>query len=295
MSSGAGKGASAEPASKLVSLSETDSAPKSAPKTGLRLRVLSALVLAPLVLIVTLIGDWPFAVTVALAGLVMAYEWSRLIDGNGLTIESGLHGGVILLVAMLSQFDAAGLALIATFFGTVTAMGLAKERKHATLWPMLGTPYVAIPVISLIWLRGQDDAGLRHMIWLLALVWATDTAAYAAGRSLGGPKLAPAISPAKTWSGLLGGIFAAGLIGAVAAKLTGRPDMTEFVILSAVLAAWAEIGDLAESALKRRFEIKDTGTLIPGHGGMLDRLDSLLFAAPLAALWLVIRGEGALP
>jgi phosphatidate cytidylyltransferase len=150
-------------------------------------------------------------------------------------------------------------------------------------------------VISLIWLRGSDEAGLRHMIWLLAVVWITDTAAYSVGRTFGGPKLATRISPNKTWSGFIGGVIAAGLVGAVAARLSERGDVLEWMILSAVVAIVAEIGDLAESALKRGFQVKDTGTLIPGHGGMLDRLDSLLFAAPIAALWLVLRGEGALP
>jgi phosphatidate cytidylyltransferase len=232
---------------------------------------------------------------VAAAGLVMAFEWSRVIDGAGITRDSMLHGIIVLVVAGLTNFGHPEFALMAMVIGTLAAIGVATERQHAARWPMLGTPYVALPVISLIWLRGSDEAGLRHMIWLLAVVWITDTAAYSVGRTFGGPKLATRISPNKTWSGFIGGVIAAGLVGAVAARLSERGDVLEWMILSAVVAIVAEIGDLAESALKRGFQVKDTGTLIPGHGGMLDRLDSLLFAAPIAALWLVLRGEGALP
>jgi phosphatidate cytidylyltransferase len=262
---------------------------------ALRLRVMSAVVLAPLVLVVTLIGGWAFAVLVAAAGLVMVFEWSRVIDGAGITRDSILHALIVVVVAGMAGAGYPGLALVATACGTLAAVGLATERHHAARWPILGTPYVAVPIIALIWLRGFDEQGLRHMIWLLALVWATDTAAYSVGRSFGGPKLAPSISPNKTWSGFIGGIVAAGLVGAVAAKLADRTDVMEMVFLSAFIAVWAELGDLAESALKRGFQVKDTGSLIPGHGGMLDRLDSLLFAAPIAALWLFAQGEGSLP
>jgi len=263
--------------------------------SALRLRILSAVILAPLVVIVTLIGDAPFAVVVACAGLIMVYEWSKLIDGNGLTQRSALFGAIVILGAVLAGTSSAWLALLGVTVGTAGMAVWARGRGQAVIWPVLGTPYLALPVISLIWLRGHDDAGLRHVIWLLAVVWTTDTAAYAVGRSVRGPKLAPWISPNKTISGFVGGIVAAALVGAVAAKLTQSVDLMNFVVLSAVLAIWAELGDLAESALKRRFRTKDTGSLIPGHGGMLDRLDSLLFAAPLAALWLLLRGEGALP
>ncbi len=262
---------------------------------ALRLRVMSAIILAPLVLIVTLMGGWAFAVLVAAAGLVMVFEWSRVIDGAGVTRDSILHAMIVLLVAGLSGAGFPGLALVATACGTLAAVGLATERHHAARWPMLGTPYVAVPIIALIWLRGYDEQGLRHMIWLLALVWATDTAAFSVGRTFGGPKLAPSISPNKTWSGFVGGIAGAGLVGAVAAKLADRGDIWELILLSAFIAIWAELGDLAESALKRGFQVKDTGSLIPGHGGMLDRMDSLLFAAPIAALWLFVQGDGALP
>jgi phosphatidate cytidylyltransferase len=137
-----------------------------------------------------------------------------------------------------------------------------------------------------LWLRSDFERAL--VIWLIAVVWATDTGAYLVGRKLGGPKLAPAISPGKTWSGLAGGVGAAALTGLVAAKLHDDGRVVTLVAASMVLALVAQVGDLFESGLKRRFGAKDSSNLIPGHGGVLDRVDGIL-AAVLAlggALWL---------
>jgi phosphatidate cytidylyltransferase len=119
------------------------------------------------------------------------------------------------------------------------------------------------------------------VFWLFAVVWATDTAAYISGRLIGGPKLAPRFSPNKTWAGLIGGALAAALVGVIAATLMGDAPMPSMALASAGLAVVAQAGDLVESALKRRFGVKDASTLIPGHGGVLDRLDGMLFAAPV--------------
>lgn len=263
--------------------------------TMLKRRLLSALILGPIVVVLTWVGSWPFALMVALAGMVMVYEWSRVIDGAGLTRDSLLHGLVVLVVAGLTLAHYPLLALAAVLFGTMATVGFATERRHAAQWPLLGTPYVALPVLSLIWLRQDDPFGARHVIWLLGVVWATDSAAYFSGRALGGPKLAPGISPNKTWAGLIGGVAAAGIWGLAVSIMIEGPASLPLVGLSAALGAWSQVGDLAESALKRRFHLKDSGAIIPGHGGLLDRVDGLLFAAPVAALWLVLCGEGALP
>jgi phosphatidate cytidylyltransferase len=131
-------------------------------------------------------------------------------------------------------------------------------------------------------------------VWLLLVVWTTDIGAYFAGRSIGGPKLAPRISPGKTWAGLVGGMAAAGLVGGLLTALAGAGFWLA-AGLGALLAAVAQAGDLFESRLKRHAGVKDSGHLIPGHGGLLDRIDGLVFAAPTFALVVALMGQGAAP
>lgn len=195
-------------------------------------------------------------------------------------------------------------ALLATWFGgTVFAalVGIAggimlwewgqasRARARPILW-LAGLLYVGLPCVAILWLRERPDVGREAVLVLLALVWATDTGAYFGGRAIGGPKLAPRLSPNKTWSGAVGGVVAAVAVGLAAAAITGLAGYGTAIWASAVLAVAAEVGDLIESTLKRRFGVKDMGRLIPGHGGVLDRLDSLLLAGPLAALGLWLAG-----
>ena len=147
-----------------------------------------------------------------------------------------------------------------------------------------------MPVLSLVWLRVVQPAGLRQVLWILCVVWATDTVAFFAGSVIGGPKLAPAISPNKTWAGAIGGLVGASLVGLGFAIAVGVP-ITIAMIASALVGLAAELGDLQESWIKRRLHIKDSGNLIPGHGGLLDRLDSLLFAAPAVCLMLLLPDQ----
>jgi phosphatidate cytidylyltransferase len=158
------------------------------------------------------------------------------------------------------------------------------------VWAALGVVYLGVAGVAAIWLRSQPEQGFAIVLWLLGVVWATDSGAYIAGRRIGGAKLAPRISPNKTWAGLGGGMLAAALVGAVTAALIGGSALTLFAV-SAALAVVEQIGDLAESALKRRFGVKDSGTIIPGHGGMLDRLDGMLAVLPaVAAIILLTNG-----
>lgn len=163
-------------------------------------------------------------------------------------------------------------------------------RSRPILW-LAGLLYVGIPCFAVLWLRERPAIGREAVLVLLALVWATDTGAYFAGRAIGGPKLAPRLSPNKTWSGALGGIVTAVAVGLGAAAFTGLAGIGTAIWASAGLAVAAEAGDLIESTLKRRFGVKDMGRLIPGHGGVLDRLDSLLLAGPLGALGLWLAGS----
>ena len=161
-------------------------------------------------------------------------------------------------------------------------------------WTSLGVAYIAPAFLAFQWLRGQGDDGLWTVLWLVALVWGTDIGAYFAGRQFGGPKLLPAVSPKKTWAGLGGGMLAAAGVGLVAAELGGElaagPGWV-LALASAALAIVAQLGDLFESSLKRRFGVKDSSALIPGHGGLLDRIDGLISVAPVYGAYRVMAAQ----
>jgi len=161
-------------------------------------------------------------------------------------------------------------------------------------WLALGALWLAVPCILLLWLSRPDGIGPRTVLWIFAVVWATDIGAYAVGRQLGGPRLAPRWSPRKTWAGLIGGAGCAALAGWATARLLGASSVLPLVLVSAGLAIVGQFGDLAESVAKRRFGVKDSSGLIPGHGGLLDRLDGLLAVIPAVALLTLIGGGSVL-
>ncbi|CCW17569.1 Phosphatidate cytidylyltransferase [Sphingobium indicum BiD32] len=246
----------------------------------LRTRAIVGVVLIAVALGALLSGGLLFWVLLSVAGVLMQAEWADLsgvsADHKKLSMYAVSVPLAILcpLAAGLSWF-AIGLLAAAFLFviGATRSVGLA-----------LGVLYVCLPVMALLFLRGQTPNifGLTLALWALALVWATDIGAYFAGRSIGGPKLAPRISPSKTWSGLGGGVLAALLIGFLLHRFAGLP--IELAAASGLLAVAAQAGDLLESAMKRRAGVKDSGSLLPGHGGVMDRLDGVATAAPLAAL-----------
>ncbi len=167
--------------------------------------------------------------------------------------------------------------------------------KRASLWRNAGAVYIALAIYSLFWLRVDPEWGQLTLIWLMVVVWATDIGGYVFGRALGGPKLAPSISPNKTWSGFFGGVALAigGSFGVLSAfGLEGGFGVS---VLAAVLAAISQGGDLLESAMKRRFGVKDSGNIIPGHGGLLDRVDGLMAAAMALALINLSSGGNVIP
>ena len=262
-----------------------------------RQRLLSSLVMAAGALAAAIVGGWPFVVLVLLAIVPVAHEWLRLIaparpPRRLLTLlVAGLPGLAVL--ALAAGFSALALATLAVapIVGAGTALRMAELPPGRVA---AGTLYVGIPALALVWLRTQAPAGSMHLLWLLLVVWATDIFAYLVGRTLGGPKLAPRISPGKTWSGLCGGVVGAGLTGGVAAMALGA-GFGLAAMVGALLALVGQGGDLFESALKRQAGVKDSGHLIPGHGGLLDRIDGLVFAAPVFAglVWLGLRVGGA--
>lgn len=230
---------------------------------------------------------------VAIAVLLMAYEWSRVTCPESWRVDMGVLCLTLLvsIAAVVVPHSLPVLWVLAcvVMLGCAIAALIGVVVLRPQPWRVIGIPYLAIGVSSIVWLRTQDG-GLELTLWLLATIWAMDIGAYFAGRTIGGPKLAPRASPNKTWSGLLGGMIAAGLVGAGAAFLSRDVPMPAMIVLSAILGGWSQAGDIAESAVKRHFGVKDMSNLIPGHGGILDRVDGLLFAAPMMAMavaWLL--------
>jgi phosphatidate cytidylyltransferase len=264
-------------------------------KDPLRLRVLSALVLAPLPIAAIWFG-WPWLpLLTAAAAAVMAWEWGRLCRGGNFGRAGIVLVAVVLVAVAAASLASTGLALGTAVAGAGLVLWAARETKDADpQWTAFGAIWVALPCVCLLWLARDGLAGRPTLLWLLAVVWATDIGAYAVGRTFGGPRLAPRWSPRKTWTGLAGGIVCAALTGWATAAWLGISPAAPLVGVSAGLAIVEQFGDLAESAAKRRFGVKDSSGLIPGHGGLLDRLDGLLAVIPVVALLTLIGGRSLL-
>jgi phosphatidate cytidylyltransferase len=264
-------------------------------KDPLRLRVLSALVLAPLPIAAIWFG-WPWLpLLTAAAAAVMAWEWGRLCRGGNFGRTGIVLVAVVLVAVAAASLASTGLALGTAVVGAGLVLWAARETKDVDpKWTAFGALWVALPCVCLLWLARDGLAGRPTLLWLLAVVWATDIGAYAVGRTFGGPRLAPRWSPRKTWTGLAGGIVCAALTGWATAAWLGISPVAPLVEVSAGLAIVEQFGDLAESAAKRRFGVKDSSGLIPGHGGLLDRLDGLLAVIPVVALLTLIGGRSLL-
>ena len=259
----------------------------------LRLRAISAAVLAPLALLCVWLGAALWTAMLAVGAVGLTWEWAELCGRRPFAWPGALVPLAVLTAGAVAVAGHEGWALLLLAGGTL-ATWAAGGRRSLALALALGVPYVGLAGIALIWLRGDGQAGRASVLFLVLLVWASDVGAYAAGRLIGGPRLAPAISPSKTWAGALGGLLAAALVGAVVATLLGAASPGGAVLVAVLLGIASQAGDLLESWAKRRFGVKESGRLIPGHGGMLDRLDGLLAAAPVAALLSLILGQGRL-
>ncbi len=247
-------------------------------------RVTSAAALATVAIAATLYSRWSFLALVLVGDGLMAWEWGRLTRGNGLDGTSLLAAvGIAALVVSL----AFGRPEYGFFFVAAAAVAIwfLQGRSGAGPgWALAGLAYAALPAAALVWLRGDEALGAIAVLYLFAVAWTTDTASYAAGRLIGGSKLAPRISPQKTWSGFFAGVLSASLVGLAFAMLLKSGSVLALILVSVALALACQMGDLLESWVKRRFGAKDTSKLIPGHGGLLDRIDGLLLAAVLAGL-----------
>jgi phosphatidate cytidylyltransferase len=254
--------------------------------------------MVPVALACIWIGGVAFSVLVALIAVGMMIEWARLCRA-GTGPRPVLMAASLPIMVLLTTLNEPGFAL--ALLGLVTLVAWPRRSRvqgyagDERLLP-IGVPYIAPAVIALIWLRGLPAYGLTYVIVLLLVIWATDIGAYVAGRAIGGRKLAPTISPGKTWSGAAGGLLAGMLVGFFAADSLGFAAMPWRTALTAgLIGCIGQAGDLLESGLKRHFKVKDSGSLIPGHGGLLDRLDAVLTAAPVAALLAFALGRGVMP
>lgn len=259
-------------------------------------RVVSAVILIPPVLFAVHAGSPYFDALVVLGAGILAWEWGRLCGERPLAPTAIVLAAAVLLplAAMAAgrpDWAVPGVAAgaLVVFAAARTAAGRAGA---APAWLALGVLYIGAPTLALLWMRADPGMGRATILWLFAVVWAVDVGAYACGRLIGGPRLAPAISPNKTWAGLLGGVFSGAAVGAAVASVLGPAGPLVPALLSAAVGAAAQLGDLAESWLKRRFHVKDASGLIPGHGGLFDRVDGLLAAAAAVALIAVVGGKG---
>ncbi len=248
-------------------------------RRNLSRRVASGAVLGPLAMALAYIGGAPFAVALAAAGVIAFGEWLRMVAGGGRSILC-LLPALILPAYWLAGPAAAAAAIIAL------ACVVALYYRHPARHPLLsgfGAPYVGATVLGLIWLRDRPD-GWSLVLLVFLIVWASDIGAFFVGRAIGGPRLAPRISPNKTWAGFGGALIASASAAAAWALVFGHTARPAAAIgLGLLLSLVGQAGDLFESAVKRRFGVKDSGGLIPGHGGALDRIDALLVAAPCFA------------
>lgn len=258
----------------------------------MRKRIFSALVLVLLALGAAWAGRPYWDLLVVALGGFMTWEWARLCGGGRIS-----SAGYVLIASVLATLLTAELAGFAAALAVLAVAALAvaavacRHPSGFAIWHGLGTLYVGLPCLALNWTRSIPDDGLTTLLWVLGLVWATDTAAYFAGRAIGGPKLTPRISPNKTWAGLAGGVVAAAGVGLVFAVVTTIVTPWLFVLISASLALVEQVGDLFESSVKRHFGVKDSGGLIPGHGGVLDRADGLIAVAIAVVVLTLLAGQ----
>jgi len=250
----------------------------------LKRRILSAIVLAVVVLAATWYGGFWFEIVAALMGVLIYYEWSTITRLSERNFRSNAFGWLVVALIALDIVASDGTLSVPILGGaTITAILLVLLGK-ANRWLPGGIFYAGLSAISLAAIRGDDQAGFVATLFIFAVVWATDILAYFVGRALKGPKLAPKISPGKTWSGAIGGTIS----GVVASSLLtlGVFSRLSFwtVAIAFILSVASQIGDLFESFIKRRFGVKDSSRLIPGHGGVMDRVDGLVFACFAAFL-----------
>ena len=267
-------------------MTEPHSAPS--PHSGeLGKRVASAIVLAVLAVGAVAVGGWPFTLFWAAAALGIFWEWNAIVAGSASAVLAA-GATAIAVAAVAAGFGSFAAALLALVVGALAAALLCGSGRRA--WGGSGVLYAGIALLAPVLLRRDEELGIVAIIFLFAVVWSTDILGYFVGQAVGGPKLAPHISPKKTWSGACGGAVGA-IVAAMAVMLgAGIRPLVAVAVIALALSIISQGGDLFESAVKRHFGVKDASHLIPGHGGLMDRLDGFIAASGVAALLGLARG-----
>jgi len=265
---------------------ESDSPSRESGSRNLAMRIAAAAVLIPLAIAIAYAGGWLWTALVTLAASGLFVEWLAIVGLAGATRVT-VPGVAALAVAGLcfaiGRLDA---ALIVLGVGFVAVVSIAPERRN---WAAAGFLYAAAAEIASVLVRLDPAKGFAALMFVLLIVWVTDSGGYFAGRGIGGPKLWPRVSPKKTWAGAAGG-FAASLAVAAGFAALDLGRIGPLLVISAALSVVSQLGDLFESAVKRRFGVKDSSHIIPGHGGLMDRLDGFVAAVVVAALFGFLRG-----
>lgn len=270
-------------------MSEHDAVPAAVAggdQRNLLMRIAAALVLAPLAIGAAYAGGWYWTVLATLGAIGLFVEWLA-VTYTARNVPVMVAGVVALVLsAPFLVIGNVNAALVVLALGLVAVSFRATEPR---IWAAAGFLYAAAAQVASVLVRLDQAKGLSALILVLLVVWATDIGGYFAGRAIGGPKLWPRVSPKKTWAGAIGG-FVASLLVAIGFSASDLGKTLPLVILAAMLSVAAQLGDLFESAIKRRFGVKDSGHIIPGHGGVMDRLDGFVAAIVLAAIFGVLRG-----
>ena len=260
-------------------------------------RILAAFVMLPIVVGALWFG-YPYVdILTFLVGVMLSWEWASMVPSR----KPMVYLCAYILALGVSIFMYSTYAIVLTILGTSLFVFLKARKEPERFLLTLGAPYISIGVGALMWIYhdifSYGPYNFYMTLWFLLMVWAMDVGAFIVGTNLKGPKLAPAISPNKTWSGLIGGLILAiavselyfqGLAGLKFVRIDGNTELF-FAMLGGLVALISQVGDLIESAIKRHLKIKDSSTLIPGHGGVFDRIDGLIFTAPLV-YWLFAYG-----
>jgi phosphatidate cytidylyltransferase len=269
-------------------VSAPDKAGASSPASNLVLRIASAAVMIPLALGAAYVDGWFFAIFWGAAAIAVLWEWVALVAGAGQKATFSAGASALAAAAVVGELHRPIAALLLIGLGALAAAIFAPRVRR--VWIIAGVGYAGVMLLAPLVLRGDAAFGLPALLLLFAVVWTTDVLAYFGGRAFGGPKLCPPISPKKTWSGAVTGTLAATVVGVLVVRGFGPANWVAIAAVAFVLSVLSQAGDLLESWIKRRFGAKDAGHLIPGHGGVMDRLDGFWAAALAACLIGLVRG-----
>ena len=256
--------------------------------SNLALRILSAVILAPLAFLAAYLGGVPFAIFWTVAALAVLWEWITMVAGPSYRLMFSACGGAIAVAGFVAWLGRPIAALLMVGLGALAAAIFAPRERR--LWVTAGIGYAGALLLAAMFLRADDVLGFAGILMLFAIVWTTDILGYFAGRAFGGPKLWPAISPKKTWSGAIAGALGAMIVAIAVSGLFGSFNKLAIVIVALLLSVLAQLGDFFESWVKRQFGAKDSSNFIPGHGGVMDRLDGFWAAALAGCLIGLLRG-----